>query len=123
MPENFQKLIIWQKARDLTVRVYKISQSFPKEEQFGLTNQLRRAANSVPANIAEGSGRFTPKDRIQFLIIARGSLTETQSHLAVACQLGFVTDSIVQEINYEYEGLARQVNAYINTLRKDIKTD
>lgn len=123
MAESFQKLIIWQKARDLTVRVYKISQSFPKEEQFGLTNQLRRSANSVPANIAEGSGRFTPKDRIQFLIIARGSLTETQSHLIVACQLGFTTDTIVKEINDEYESLARQLNAYINTLRKDFKAD
>jgi four helix bundle protein len=123
MPENFQKLIIWQKARDLTVRVYKVSQSFPKEEQFGLTNQLRRSANSVPANIAEGSGRFTPKDRIQFLIIARGSLTETQSHLLVACQLGFITDNIVHEIYDEYEALARQLNAYINTVRKSLKSD
>jgi len=118
MAENFRSLLVWQKAEELAVLIYSVSKSFPKEEQFGLTNQLRRAAVSVGANIAESTGRSGLKDKIQFLMISRGSLTETQSHISIAARLGFLEEKLAEKIIIDYEELARKINAFVKSLGK-----
>src|SRR5262245_1403574 len=87
---SYQDLIAWQKAMDLVVGVYKVTGGFPKEEQFWLTNQLRRAAVSIPSNIAEGQGRKTTRDFVHFLYVARGSLQEAETQLLIAERLQFL---------------------------------
>ena len=81
---DFQKLDVWQRAHQLTLRVYRAARAFPREEMYRLTDQLCRAASSVAANIAEGTGRNTLKDYLQFLYTARGSIEETKYHLILA---------------------------------------
>ncbi len=87
MQFHFEKLTVWQEAMDLVKQVYAVTTSFPKEERFGLIDQLRRAAVSIPANIAEGKGRYHPKEFIQFLYMARGSLYETITLIKTASNL------------------------------------
>jgi four helix bundle protein len=87
---DYTKIEAWRLADDLTVAAYELSRLFPKEERYGLTSQLRRAASSVPANIAEGSARESKRDYLHFLYIARGSLTETQYFLHLAARLGLL---------------------------------
>jgi four helix bundle protein len=86
---SFRDLQVWQRAMELTVTVYKLTQGFPREEVFGLSGQLRRAAVSVPSNIAEGQGRLGTREFIQFLGVARGSLCEIQTQIEIARKLGF----------------------------------
>jgi four helix bundle protein len=90
---DFRKIEAWRLADDLTVAVYRHTQSFPKEEIYGLTSQLRRASYSVPANIAEGAGRNSQRDYLHFLYIARGSLAETRYFLHLASRLGYLAGS------------------------------
>ena len=88
---DYTKIQAWQLADDLTVAIYERSRSFPREEIYGLTSQLRRASYSVPANIAEGSSRESQRDYLHFLYIARGSLSEAQYFLHLATRLGYVS--------------------------------
>ena len=89
---DYTKIDAWRYADDLTVAVYGSTRAFPREEIYGLTSQLRRAAYSVPANIAEGSARESQRDYLRFLYIARGSLTETQYFLHLSQRLGYLSD-------------------------------
>jgi four helix bundle protein len=89
---DYTKIEAWKLADDLTVAVYKITRSFPKEEVYGLTSQLRRASYSVPANIVEGSSRESKKDYLHFLYIARGSLSETQYFIHLGGRLGYLSE-------------------------------
>ena len=89
--KSFTDLIAWQLGHGLALRVYSLSQNFPKEEQFGLTNQIRRAAVSVSSNIAEGFSRYSQKEKIQFYTLALGSLTEIQSQLLLARDLSYIS--------------------------------
>jgi len=89
--QTYRDLAAWQKSMDLVVELYHLSKQLPKEELFGLTSQLRRAAVSVPANIAEGYGRLHRKEYINHLSIARGSLLETETHLQIAVRLEYLT--------------------------------
>jgi four helix bundle protein len=88
---DYTKIEAWKLADDLTVAVYERTRSFPKEEIYGLTNQLRRASYSVPANIVEGSSRESKKDYLHFLYIARGSLSETQYFIHLARRLDYLS--------------------------------
>jgi len=88
--QNFKDLLIWQEAHQLTLKIYESSKGFPKEETFGLTSQLRRAAVSIPCNIAEGCGRYTPKDFANFLQIALGSTNETDYLTLLAKDLSYL---------------------------------
>lgn len=101
---DYTKIEAWQLADDLTVAVYECTRSFPREERYGLTSQLRRAACSVPANIAEGSARESHKEYLHFLYIARGSLTEAQYFLHLAHRLGYLPVA-------QHEALAEQTKA------------
>ncbi len=87
---SHRDLIVWQKAMDLVVRVYRESEGFPKAETYGLTSQTRRAVASIPANIAEGQGRRLPGEYVHFLGNARGSLCELDTHLELALRLGYL---------------------------------
>jgi four helix bundle protein len=91
--QSHRELIVWSKAMDLAVEVYRLSSAFPPAERYRLVDQVCRAAASVPANIAEGQGRGTSKDFAQFLAIARGSLNETETYLMLAIRLGYISQS------------------------------
>ena len=90
MEKSYTELIVWQKSRALTKEIYDLTRPFPKDELFGLTSQMRRAAVSVPSNIAEGCGRQYTADTIRFLFIARGSLFELETQLYLATDLGYL---------------------------------
>src|SRR5262245_52079237 len=89
---HYSDLIAWQKAMDLVMQIYKITREFPPEERFGLTNQLRRAAVSVPSNIAEGQGRHATRDFLRCLSIAYGSLQEVETQLVIASRLDYLKE-------------------------------
>jgi four helix bundle protein len=93
MGQSFKDLIVWQKAIALTVAIYKLSESFPQSERYGLTDQLRRAAVSVASNIAEGYGRSTRGEYVQFLGHARGSNCEVETQLVIVAALGLGVES------------------------------
>jgi four helix bundle protein len=108
--ESFKYLVVWQRAVQLTVAVYKLTSTFPASERFGLTNQLRRASVSVASNIAEGYGRSTKGEYVLFLGHARGSNCEVQTQLVIATALGFGTkescraaESLSEEVRAEPE--------------------
>jgi len=109
-------LIVWQKAMDSVEAAYGATASFPKEETYGLTSQIRRAAVSIPANIAEGQGRRLPKEYIYFLANARGSLLELDTHLELALRLRYLSAekhsvlvSQLQEVGRILNGLMRSI--------------
>ncbi len=115
---SFHELTVWQRAIDLSVQIYTLTRSFPKDELFGLTNQVRRASVSVSSNIAEGQSRLSKPEFIHFLSIARGSNAEVRSQLALARRLNFGNiDSIV-----ECEGLAIEISKMLNALITSLKS-
>ena len=119
MSKGFTDLEVWQQARKLTSLVYSLTKSFPKEELFGLTNQLRRAAISVPLNIAEGAGRYTKKDNLQFLFIARGSLYELECQLYLAADQLYISSNQLEELLSEVNRSKKLLNGFISYLRKE----
>lgn len=96
---SFKDLKVWQKAMDISVEVYQLTAGFPFQEIYGLTNQIRRASNSVSLNIAEGHGRNSTKSYVNFLNIANGSLNELESGLILSVKLNFIKDSDLLKIN------------------------
>jgi len=120
MARDFRKLMVWQEADNLVVEVYEMSREFPKEERYGLTAQLRSAAISVPANIAEGSGRKTLKDFLRFLYIAQGSLSEVEYYLHIALRLKFFKVDSYQRLKDQRAKVGRLLNGFINSLDKKI---
>jgi four helix bundle protein len=93
MGQSYRDLVAWQKAMQLVTEIYHVSKNFPAEERYGLTNQLRRAAVSVPSNIAEGQARFSRKEFHRFLCTARGSLGEVETQIDIAMNLGYATQA------------------------------
>ena len=100
---RFQELKVWQKAVKLSVDIYKESKKFPKEEQYGLTSQLRRSAVSIAANIAEGAGRVSKKEFANFLSIASGSCAEAYTHILIAKELDYLPSDNCKAISSEIE--------------------
>ena len=96
---DYSKIEAWKLADDLTVAIYERTRSFPREEMYGLTSQLRRASYSVPANIVEGASRESKKDYLHFLHIARGSLSETQYFIHLARRLGYLSDEEADKLH------------------------
>jgi len=107
---DFKKLTVWRKAHSLALNVYRLTSAFPREERFGVTAQIRKSAASVPTNIAEGCGRFGDRDFARFVSIASGSATETEYHLLLAHDLGYLA-------NEPYEVADAQVNEVKKMLR------
>ena len=114
---SYRDLDVWKQSRLLVKNVYQLSKLFPKE-QFGLTNQVRRAAISVPSNIAEGSGRNHSKDSIQFFFIARGSLYEIETQLIIAFDLEYISDSQLHEVLEHIARCKKLLNGFINYFQK-----
>ena len=117
MVKNFKSLKIWVRAVEIAERVYFLTGKFPCEEKFGLVSQLRRAVVSISSNIAEGCGRRTNRDLINFLHISIGSLRQVQSELLVSCRLGFLEKKELDVLDLELDELARMISGYINYVR------
>jgi len=114
-----KKLDVWRMAMDLVMEIYRITESFPKEEKYGLSNQVRRAAVSVPSNIAEGAARQTKKEFVNYLHMAQGSLSELDTQLEVARRLAFFDgntweslDKLIQRVDKMLTGLIRHQSAH-----------
>ena len=112
--QNFQDLIVWQKAHQFVLSVYRLSKSFPREELYGLTSQFRRAAISVPANIAEGFKKRGKADKVRFLNIAEGSLEECRYYLILTEDLGY-GDSM--ELRSQLEVVSKLLASYSGAIR------
>lgn len=116
---NLDKLEVWVRAKDFAVVVYKeVIPHLPADEKWNLTQQLKRAAQSIPANIAEGHGRYHFLDNVLFCYIARGSLTEVQSHMALAHELGYLPGEIYKHMTAQAESIGKQLNNYIAYLKR-----
>ena len=113
---DFRELKVWEKAHRLTLQVYRITKNFPSDEQFGLTVQLRRAAASVPTNIAEGCGRDSERELARFMSIAGGSASEVEYQLLLACDLDYMQDEIYRELNQQVNEVKRMLNSFIQKL-------
>ena len=116
--KKYQELIAWQKAIALVTEIYKASSGFPREEMYGLTSQLRRAAVSVPSNVAEGQGRATSGEFIQFLCHARGSLFEVETQVIVAHNLSYLSDAQCEMLIANISELGRILNGLISSLQR-----
>ena len=114
---DFHKLKVWQKSHQLALEVYKVSQSFPKEELFGLTSQIRRAVSSVPTNIAEGCGRDSNKDFAHFLQIAIGSASEVVYELLLAHDLQYINKDEYERLTSEMVAIRKMIVKYRAELR------
>ena len=114
--KSHRDLIVWQKSMDLVVLVYKATEGFPRHELYGLTSQIRRAASSVPANIAEGQGRRSKTEFRQFLGNARGSLLELDTHLELTLRLNYLTPSQYGRINEQLVEVSRILNGLMRSL-------
>jgi four helix bundle protein len=108
---NFEKLEVWNRAIDFADRVYSATDTFPKDERFGLTNQMRRASVSVSSNIAEGSSRFSPPDYARFIEIASGSLFEVVSQSFISRRRGFLSEAAFQQLYKDAETESRMLSA------------
>ena len=117
--QKYTELEVWKTARVFAAYIYKLTASFPKEETYGLTSQVRRCTVSVPSNIAEGSGRQHPKETIQFLAIARGSLYELETQLYVSFDIGLISEIQLNESIVQIEVLGKLINGYIRYLNKE----
>jgi four helix bundle protein len=111
---NFQKLFVWQKAKDLAVEVYRLTKSCPSFQiDDGLQNQLRRAAISVPSNIAEGDELRTNRQSVHFLYIAKGSIAEIRTQLIIAYEIDYISKDVMESLESEYAGLAAMIHRVI----------
>jgi four helix bundle protein len=117
MADSFRDLLAWQKAMVLVTDVYRATDSFPSREMYGLTNQVRRSAVSVPSNIAEGKGRFSKKEFLQFLTTARGSLCEMQTQLEIARNLGYLQNDHFEQLDVQSREVGRMINGLIKAVR------
>src|SRR5258708_6820308 len=116
--KNYQDLIAWQKAMDLVEDVYKASRDFPREEVYALTSQIRRAAVSVPSNIAEGQGRRTTADFLRHLSIAYGSLREVETQILIAQRLKYIIKGKVENVLSRAGEVGRLLNGLMASLER-----
>ena len=118
MPNStFHDLRVWQEAMDLTEEIYRVTAEFPKHELYGLSSQMRRAAVSVPSNIADGKGHRSDPEFVRFLFHARGSLLELQTQLLIARRLQYLSEEKADDLGRCGDGIGRGLNALINRFR------
>lgn len=115
-------LDVWKKAVDFVVKVYKATENMPKEEKFGLTSQIRRAAVSIPANIAEGAGRKSEKEFLNFLSIAQGSASEVETELLIACRLEYIQKIKYNEMLSDLNNIGRMITGLSSHLKNKINS-
>ena len=116
--KGFQDLEVWKKAIVLVKNIYLITQTFPKEETYGMTSQIRRAAVSIPSNIAEGKARQSKKEYVQFLFIALGSTAEVQTQIIIAKELQYITEKNKLDILENLDHIARMLRRLIQELNR-----
>ena len=114
---SFRDLEVWQRSMQLTVIVYRLTQKFPREEMFGITSQLRRAAISIASNIAEGQGRLNTREFRQYLGIARGSNYELQTQMEIAHSLGFGDQTLLDQAERISVGIGQMLSKLLSTLK------
>jgi len=119
MAKGFYDLNIWKKGYALLMEIYKITATFPKEEKYGLSRQMRDSANSVIANIAEAHGRYYFSDKVRVLYTSRGECEETRSHLRATLGLKYIEKKVFAYLDEEYEGLSKGISSYIRSLKKN----
>ena len=117
MEYPFERLEVWQLGMELVEKVYFLAQQFPKDEQFGIISQIKRATVSVPLNIAEGKGRFHTKSFVQFLYQARGSLFEVITIIKLSQRLKYITNENVEEILIVCDKLTKKINALVSSMK------
>jgi four helix bundle protein len=117
--KNFRELKVWEKGHELTLAVYKATASFPNEERYGLTSQIRRSSVSVPANIAEGCGRGSDADLARFLHIAAGSASELEYHVLLANQLDMLNAPDHKRLTKEVREVKRMLTSFIKKLKAE----
>lgn len=115
--KDFKELLVWKKAHELTLDVYQATKSLPKEEAYGLTSQLRRAASSVPANIAEGCGRNSDAELARFLQIAAGLASEVEYHLLLARDLQYLDTEKHAKLDFQINEIKKMLNVFLQKLR------
>lgn len=116
--KDFRSLNVWEKGHKITVSIYKLTQSFPKEEMYGLTSQIRRASTSIPTNIAEGCGRGSDADFARFLQMSFGSANETEYLLLLCFELGYISEESYLELNISIQEIKKMLSKLIITIRK-----
>jgi len=112
-----KKLNVWKKSIEFVTKIYKVTESFPDSEKFGLISQIRRSAVSIPSNISEGAARSSKKEFIQFLSIAQGSTSELETQLIISNNLGFLKTENIHLLN-ELDEISRMIIGLIRTLKK-----
>jgi four helix bundle protein len=117
--KDFRTLLVWQRSHELTLLVYELTKSFPKEELFGLTSQIRRSCSSIPANIAEGFGRASNGDMSRFLQIAFGSASELDYHLLLAKDLQLVKDNNYDQLNIMLIEVKKMLGSLIRKIQSE----
>lgn len=117
--QSFRDLNVWQGSMELTVEVYRLTQSFPREEAFGLTSQIRRSAVSVPSNIAEGHGRMNPREFKRFLLIARGSISELQTQLELSGALELADPELLNTVQKRSNEVEKMLFALLANLKNN----
>ena len=123
MSHSYKDLIVWNKAKLLAVEIYRLTEKFPRSEQYGLTSQLRRAAVSVASNIAEGQGRATKGEFVQFLGHARGSILEIETQLAISTELKFILPADARRMEERTAEVLRLTNGLIESLRPKARAE
>lgn len=116
--KDFRSLNVWEKGHKITVSIYKLTQSFPKEEMYGLTSQIRRAPTSNPTNIAEGCGRGSDADFARFLQMSFGSANETEYLLLLCFELGYIAEESYLELNFSIQEIKKMLSKLIITIKK-----
>lgn len=120
--KDFKELKVWHKAHALALGVYKATKDFPREEMYGLTSQIRRAAVSISANIAEGCGRRSDGEFVRFLQIARGSASEMECHLLLARDLQFLSDHAYQDLDGKLTEVQRMLTSLVISVEEKMKS-
>ena len=118
---TYKDLIVWQKSIALVTRIYSITQAFPGSEKFGIVSQLNRACVSIPTNIAEGWGRESSKNYLQFLRISRGSLMETETLLLISKNLNFIQEKEYKELLKDVEEVGKILQGLIKSVNQKVK--
>ena len=113
--KSYKELLVWQKSMNMVTQIYDLTKTFPEEEKFGLISQMRRCSVSIPSNIAEGWGRLSRKNYIQFLRISRGSLYELETQILITKQLNYINDS------ESVENLIIEISKMLNSLIKKLE--
>ena len=120
--ETHKDLRVWQQGIEMVTSIYMMTKAFPKDEVFGLVSQMRRAAVSVPSNIAEGYARGTDREKLHFLRISSGSMSEIETQLMLSLNLGYISQEVYDELSERVTSVWKQLNALISSLKKRLNS-